>query len=109
MSLIWLALLGLTESTDAITTAVDRARGSIEAVAVTASILDQGGLALLVAIKVSMVAVAAAALLLTGRWLQRRRIHARAIHVYVLSAVRISTVILTVASLNNALLLTSLG
>ena len=109
LGLIWLALLGITESTDALTTAFDRARGSIESMAVTAAILDQGGLALLVTTKASTVLAVAAALLLTLRWLQRSHHHARAVFVYVLSAIRMSTVFLAIVSLNNALLLRSLG
>ncbi|MDQ6876650.1 MAG: hypothetical protein M3082_02925 [Candidatus Dormibacteraeota bacterium] len=109
LSLIWVGLLGVIESTDVLTTAVDRARGSIELIPLSAAVLDQGGLVLFVAVKVGLVAAAAAAALLALRWLRFRRDHARALYTYVLSSIRIATVALAIASLNNALLLKSLS
>jgi hypothetical protein len=109
LSLIWVGLLGVIESTDLLTTAVDRARGSIELVPLSAAVLDQGGLVLFVTVKVGLVAAAAVAALLALRWLQYRRDHARTLHAYVLSAIRLATVALAIASLNNALLLNSLS
>ncbi len=109
LSLIWLGLLGVIESTDVLTTAIDRARGSIELMPVSAAVLDQGGLVHFVAMKVALVAAAAAAVLLALRWFRFQRAHARALYVYVLSAIRIGTVALAVVSLNNALLLKSLS
>ena len=76
---------------------------------VTAALLDEGGLGLFLLMKVFLVSAAALALLVSFRWTQRRRRHAGAIHSYVLSAVRIGTVAIAIASLNNALLLRSLG
>ena len=109
LSLIWLGLLGVIESTDVLTTAVDRARGSIEVMPLSAAVLDQGGLVLFVTLKVGLVAAAAAAVLLALRWLRFKRDHARAMYVYVLSAIRMATVALAIVSLNNALLLRSLS
>ena len=109
LSLIWVGLLGVIESIDVLTTAVDRARGSIELVPLSATVLDQGGLFLFVTVKVGLVAAAAAAVLLALRWLRYKRNHARALFVYVLSAIRVSTVVLAIVSLNNALLLNSLN
>jgi hypothetical protein len=109
LGLIWIGLLGVIESTDALTTAFDRARGSIESMPVSAALLDQGGLVLFVGLKVILVLAAAAALLLTLRWVRDKRTHARAVYFYVLSAIRMTTVALAIASLNNALLLKSLG
>lgn len=108
LTAIWLGLFGILQSTDVLTTAVDRARGSIESMPVRAALLNQGGVRLYLAMKVFLVAAAAAALLLSLRWVRKRRRHARAIHSYVLSAVRIGTVAIAIASLNNALLLSSL-
>jgi hypothetical protein len=102
-------LFAVIESIDALTTAVDRARGSIELVPVSAAVLDQGGLVLFVTVKVGLVAAAAAAVLLALRWLRYKRDHARTLYTYVLSAIRMATVALAIASLNNALLLKSLG
>jgi hypothetical protein len=109
LSLIWVGLLGVIESTDVLTTAFDRARGSIELVPLSAAVLDQGGLVLFVTVKVGLVAAAAAAVLLALRWLRYRRDRARTLYTYVLSAIRIATVALAIASLNNALLLNSLS
>lgn len=109
LSLIWVGLLGLIESIDVLTTAVDRARGSIELAPLSANVLDQGGLLLFVTVKIGLVAGAAAAVLLARRWLRYKRDHARALHSYVLSAIRVATVVLAIACLNNALLLKSLG
>lgn len=108
LGLIWLGLFGVIESTDVLTTAIDRARGSIELMPVSAAVLDQGGMVLFVTLKVGLVAAAAVAVLLALRWLQFKRAHARALYVYVLSAIRIGTVALAIVSLNNALLLKSL-
>jgi hypothetical protein len=109
LSLIWVGLLGIIESTDILTTAVDRARGSIELAPLSATVLDNGGLVLFVIVKVGLVGAAAAAALLALRWLRNKRHHARALHVFVLSAIRMATVALAFASLNNALLLKSLS
>jgi hypothetical protein len=109
LSLIWVGLLGIIESTDVLTTAVGRARGSIESMPVSAAVLDQGGLALFLTMKVGLVAAAAAATLLALRWLRYKRHHARALYVYVISAIRMATVALAIVSLNNALLLKSLS
>jgi hypothetical protein len=109
LSLIWVGLLGVIESIDVLTTAVDRARGSIELAPLSATVLDQGGLVLFVAVKVGLVAAAAVAVLLALRWLRYKRHHARALYVYVLSAIRMTTVALAIACLNNALLLKSLS
>jgi hypothetical protein len=109
LSLIWVGLLGIIESTDVLTTAVDRARGSIESMPMSAAVLDQGGLALFMTMKVGLVAAAAVAALLALRWLRYKRLHARALYVYVISAIRMATVALAIVSLNNALLLRSLS
>jgi hypothetical protein len=109
LTLIWVGLFGVIESTDALTTAIDRARGSIELMPLSAAVLDQGGLVLFFTMKVGLVAAAAAAAMLALRWLRYKRDHARALYVYVLSAIRVATVALAIASLNNALLLKSLS
>jgi hypothetical protein len=109
LSLIWVGLLGVIESTDILTTAADRARGSIELAPLSATVLDRGGLVLFVVVKVGLVAAAAAAVLLALRWRRYRQDHARTMHAYVLSAIRVATVALAIASLNNALLLKSLS
>jgi hypothetical protein len=109
LSLIWVGLLGVIESMDVLTTALDRARGSIELAPLSATVLDQGGLILFVTVKVGLVAAAAAAVLLALRWLRYKREHARVLYAYVLSAIRLATVALAIVCVNNALLLKSLN
>ena len=109
LGLIWVGLLGVIESTDVLTTAVDRARGSIESAPLSAAVLNQGGLVLFAIVKVGLVAALAAAVLLALIWLRYERDHARTLYAFVLSGVRMTTVVLAVASLNNALLLKSLS
>jgi hypothetical protein len=109
VSLIWVGLFGVIESIDVLTTAVDRARGSIELAPLSASVLDHGGLLLFMTVKVGLVGAAAAAALLALRWLRNKRNHARVLHAYVISAIRVATVALAIAALNNALLLNSLS
>ena len=109
LSVIWLGLLAVLESTDVFTTALNRARGSIESMPVSAALLNQGGFGLWVTIKIALVVSASCALLLSLRWLRSRSSHAHAIHVFVLTAIRMGTVAIALASLNNAVLLRSLG
>ena len=108
LSLIWLGLFGITQSTDVITTQLDRARGAIESMPVSNSLLTQG-IGVYVATKVALVIAVSVATLLSLRWLRAKQGRARAIHGYVLSAIRVGTVAIALASLNNALLLRSLG
>jgi hypothetical protein len=108
VSIIWLSLLGLVQSTDVLTTEFDRARGAIESMPVSDALLSQGN-GLYLATKLALVLVVSGATLLSLRWLRARRSRSRTIHGYVLSSVRIATVAIAIVSLNNALLLRSLG
>ena len=45
--MLWSGLLMGSQTTDTLTTAIDRARGTIESMPVTARLLDVGGVALL--------------------------------------------------------------
>lgn len=99
----------MIEGTDVLTTALDRARGAIEAMPVSAGVLDSGGTALLLSVKALLVAAAAGAIVLALRWVRNDYRHGRTLFAFVLSAVRVSTVALAIASLNNAVLLRSLG
>ena len=108
LSLIWLSLFGIAQSTDVFTTELDRARGAIESMPVSNGLLAEG-IGVYLAIKVALVIAVSIATLLSLRWLRANRGRARAIHGYVLSAIRVGTVAITIASLNNAMLLRSLG
>jgi hypothetical protein len=108
LSIIWVSLFGILQSTDILTTELDRARGMIESMPVSEGLLTQSTW-LFVATKVALVLAVSVATLLSLRWLRARRSRSRAVHGYVLSAVRIGTVAVAIVSLNNALLLRSLG
>jgi hypothetical protein len=108
LSLIWVGLLGAIQSTDIITTAMGQARGVVEAMPISAAVLDEGGMMLVIGVKLALVLVGAAALFLTLRWVHRDRPGAVAVHVFTLAAIRGSTVALALVSLHNAFLLKSL-
>ena len=63
----WSGLLLGSQATDTLTTAVDRARGAIEAMPVSSQLLEVGGIALFWTFKLMIVASAAAALLAAAR------------------------------------------
>jgi hypothetical protein len=106
--MLWIALLGAIEFTDILTTAMGHARGAIEAMPVSAAVIDAGGMMLFVTIKLALVVGVATAVLLALRWMRTGRPGADAVFVFTLSSVRVATVALAVVSLHNALLLTSL-
>ena len=108
MGVIWLALLAALESTDVLTTAIDRARGSIESMPFSNAVLNVGGMGLFAVLKLGLVGGAAIALFMAVGWLRRQHTHGKAVYVYVLSAIRIVSVVLAITCLNNALLLSSL-
>ncbi len=109
LSLIWMGLLSVIESTDILTTGLARAKGAIESMPVSAAVLNEGGMALFANVKVLLVSGFAAALLLALRWLRLDRMHARWFYQYVLAGIRLSTIALAIVSLNNAVLLRSLA
>jgi len=61
--LLWSGLLLGSQATDTLTTAIDRARGAVEAMPISAQMLEVGGVALFWVFKVMIVAAAAAAVL----------------------------------------------
>ena len=108
LSVIWLSLFGILQSTDIFTTELDRARGAIESMPISDTLLTQG-IGTYVATKLALVVALSVAAFLSLRWLRARRSPSRAIHAFVLSGIRIGTVAIAIASLNNALLLRSMG
>lgn len=108
LSLIWVGLLGAIESTDVITTAVGRANGAIEAMPISAAVMNEGGMTLFVIIKAALVMAGAVAVFITLRWVRYDRPGALALYTFTLAAIRGSTVALAVVSLHNAFLLKSL-
>src|SRR2546428_11750514 len=61
--MLWSGLLLGSQAADTLTTAIDRARGAVEAMPISAQMLEVGGVALFWVFKVMIVAAAAAALL----------------------------------------------
>ena len=104
---VWLSLLALTQVSDLWTTGIDRARGAVEALPLTAMLLAEGGIAQLATFKALLLAAAAIALVLTLRW-RRRSGAGVALHQFVLFVCRITAVATAVVSLHNAVLFTSM-
>ena len=96
--------------TDTITTAIDRAQGSIESMPVSARLLEVGGIAFFWGFKVLIVAGAAATLIAAARKV-REQDHRLSRLTFRLSlfAVQAVTSCLAAASLSNLYLLTSIG
>jgi hypothetical protein len=106
-ALLWSGLLLGSQATDTLTTAVDRARGALESMPVSARLLDVGGLALSWSFKVLVVASAAAALIAAARSVRRdHRLSLLTFHAS-LVAVQAVTICLACASLSNLAVLAS--
>src|SRR2546427_8147359 len=107
-ALLWSGLLLGSQATDTITTAIDRAQGSIESMPISARLLEVGGIALFWGFKVLIVAGAAALLIAAARKV-REEDHRLSRLTFRLSlvAVQAVTVCLATASLSNLYFLTS--
>ena len=107
-ALLWSGLLLGSQATDTITTAIDRAQGSIESMPISARLLEVGGIALFWGFKVLVVAGAAALLIAAARKV-RDEDHRLSRLTFRLSlvAVQAVTVCLATASLSNLYLLSS--
>ena len=103
-----MGLLGAIESTDVITTAIGRANGAIEAMPISAAVMNEGGMMLFVIIKAALVVAGAVAVFITLRWVRTDRPGAVALYMFTLAAIRGSTVALAVVSLHNAFVLKSM-
>jgi hypothetical protein len=108
--MLWSALLLGSQTTDTLTTAIDRARGAMEAMPISAQLLDVGGVTLFWVFKLLIVAGAAAALVAAahkatehGHPLSRFTFRAS------LVAVQATTVCLACVSLSNLALLSSIS
>jgi hypothetical protein len=107
--MLWSGLLLGSQATDTLTTAIDRARGTVEAMPVSARLLEVGGITLLWTFKVMVVASAAAVLLAAARK-AREDPHRLSWLTYRISLVAVQAVTIGLAfvSLNNLALLGSL-
>jgi hypothetical protein len=105
---IWTVLLLAGQTTDVLTTAHDRALGTLESMPVSARLLELGDISLLWSTKLLLVAAAGTALLLAARWAQRDRRTSRTIFRFCLVGVQGATMGLAWVSLSNVALLSSL-
>jgi len=106
-ALLWAVLLATGQAIDVLTTAQDSARGQLEAMPISAGLLDHGGIGLLYAVKLLLVAAAGVALVLTARWMRSGAPGARTVFRVSLIAVQAATIGLAAASLSNVILLGS--
>ncbi len=104
----WTSLLVAAQAMDVVTTAVDNARGTVESMAVSAQLLNQGGLALLLGTKLLLAAAAAAASGLAALRIKRGVNPSRITFRFALTAVQAATIGLVWVSLSNVALLSSL-
>lgn len=107
-ALLWCGLLLTGQTTDTITTEVDRLHGALELMPVSRLLLYAGGIDLLWAFKLVLVVAATAVLLVAARAVRPQ--HSFSIFTYrvALLAVQAATVGLVWTSFHNALLLQSL-
>lgn len=109
-ALLWSGLLLGSQATDTLTTAIDRAYGSMEAMPVSAQLLDVGGVALFWTFKLIIVAAAAAALVAAAR---KSSEHGHKLSRFTfrasLVAVQAVTVCLACVSLSNLALLSTIS
>jgi hypothetical protein len=107
-AVIWTALLLAGQAIDVFTTAVDRTRGALESMPVSAHLLELGDIGLLWITKILLVTAAGAALFLTALWTRRNGPSSRLTFRFCLVAVQAATIGLTWVSLSNVALLSSL-
>jgi hypothetical protein len=105
---LWTALLLAGQSTDVLTTAIDRAQGALESMPVSAGLLEQGGIGLFWSTKVLLVVAAGTALYLAARWTRRDSRASRITFRLCLVSVQAATISLAWISLSNVALLNSL-
>jgi hypothetical protein len=108
-ALWWSGLLLGSQATDTLTTAVDRARGAIEAMPVSSQLLEVGGITLFWTFKLMIVASATAALLAAARKVRDDN-HRLSRITFRIALVSVQAVTIGVAavSLSNVALLTTI-
>jgi Domain of unknown function (DUF5658) len=107
-SLVWISLLAAIEAMDILTTDIGRARGAVESMPISAAVMNEGGMALFILVKLALVAAGATAVLLALMWERKGRPGAGWVYRFTLSAIRVTTVALAIVALHNAVLLQSL-
>jgi len=104
----WTSLLVAAQAMDVVTTAVDSARGTVESMAMSALLLNGGGLALLLGAKLLLAVAAAASLALAALRIRQGVTASRITFRFALIAVQAATIGLVWVSLSNVALLSSL-
>jgi hypothetical protein len=107
-SLLWISLLGAIQAMDILTTAIGRAAGAVESMPISAAVMNEGGMALFIAVKLALVLAGAVSVMLALLWVRSGRPGAGLVYAFTMSAIRVPTVALAVVSLHNAVLLQSL-
>jgi hypothetical protein len=107
-SVVWISLLGAIEAMDILTTDIGRAYGAVESMPISAAVMNQGGMALFIFVKLALVAAGAIAVLLAALWAKNGRPGAGWVYFFTLSSIRVTSVALAIVSLHNAVLLQSL-
>jgi hypothetical protein len=106
----WILLLAGAQVADVLTTAVDLARGGIEANGLVSSLLSIGGLGLVLAFKVLLVAAMAIACLALQRYAEEHpNFRARVTLAFVWRALQLSVVGLVVVAVHNTALLVQIS
>src|SRR4029077_10361291 len=108
-SLVWISLLAAIEALDIVTTDIGRARGAVESMPISAAVMNEGGMALFIVVKLALVAAGATAVLLALLWVRKGRPGGGWVYVFTLSAIRVTTVALAIVALHNAVVLQSLS
>jgi len=108
-AVLWSGLLLGSQATDTLTTAIDRARGAVEAMPISARALEVGGIALFWTFKMLIVAAAAAALIAAAQKVREDHRMSRITFRVALIAVQGVTIGLAAVSLSNAMLLGSIS
>src|ERR1700688_779087 len=108
-SLVWISLLAVIEAMDILTTDVGRAHGAVESMPISAAVMNEGGMALFIVVKLALVLAGATAVVLALLWVRKGRPGAGWVYVFTLSAIRVTTVALAIVALHNAVLLQSLS
>ena len=102
-AMLWSGLLLGSQAADTLTTAIDRARGAVEAMPISAQMLEVGGIALFWVFKVMIVAAATAALIAAAHNVRKdpRRFSVLTFRLSLL-AVQAVTICLAGVALSNA-------
>jgi hypothetical protein len=107
-ALLWSGLLLGSQTTDTLTTAIDRARGAIESMPVSARLLEVGGIAMFWGFKLLIVATVAVALLTAASLVKEGHRLSRLTFRLCLVAVQAATICLAAVSLSNLALLSTI-